>query len=52
MKMTKEIKNLILMYSVHFILWMFVLSKLYLGLLYFVWGVVMTNWYIRIKDWR
>ena len=47
--MTKEIKNLILMYSVHFILWTFVLSKLNLGFLYFIWGVVMTNWYINIK---
>ena len=48
--MSKKIKDLILMYLVHFILWTFVLSKLNLSFLYFTWGVVMTNWYITIKE--
>ena len=48
--MTKKTKDLILMYLVHFILWTFVLSKLNLGFLYFIWGVIMTNWYIRIME--
>lgn len=46
--MSKKTIHLIILYSTHILLWNFVLSKLNLGLLYFTWGVIMTNWYIRI----
>ena len=42
-------KKLILLYAPHILLW-FILSKLDLSILYFVWGVVMTNWYISIME--
>ena len=45
--MTTKTKKLIILYATHILLW-FILSKLDLSLLYFTWGVIMTNWYISI----
>ena len=47
--MKNKIKKIIVLYVTHILLW-FILSKLDLSLLYFVWGVVMTNWYISIME--
>lgn len=46
----KKIKNLLLLYSVHFILFVFVLYKLGSGLLFYLWGSIMTMLYVRIME--
>lgn len=47
--MKNKTKKLILMYITHILLW-FILSKVDLSLLYFTWGVIMTNWFICIVE--
>lgn len=41
--------HFILLYATHTFLWI-LLNKVDLPLLYFTWGVVVTNWYINIKE--
>lgn len=47
--MKTKTKKLILLYTTHILLWV-ILSKLDLSLLYFIWGSIMTNWYISIIE--
>lgn len=47
--MKNKTKKLIILYITHILLW-FILNKLDLSLLYFIWGVIMTNWYISIIE--
>lgn len=48
--MNKKIRNLIILFIVHLLLWVFVLSKLNLGLLYYLWGYFMALIYSSIIE--
>lgn len=48
--MNKKTRNLILLFMVHILVWVFVLSKLNLGLLYYFWGYLMALIYSSIIE--
>ena len=48
--MTSKTKKLILLFSVHLFLWVFILTKLNLGILYYAWGTCMALIYNEILD--
>lgn len=48
--MTSKTKKLILLFSVHLFLWVFILTKLNSGVLYYTWGTYMALKYNKILD--
>lgn len=48
--MKSKTKKLILLYSVHLLLWVFILTKLNSGVLYYAWGTYMALKYNSILD--
>ena len=48
--MKSKTKKLILLFSVHILLWVFILTKLNSGVLYYAWGTYMTLKYKDILD--